>query len=131
MIEVEKDLKRVIANNLIFLMDMYQVSRKDLCEETNIKYTTFSDWVAGRTYPRIESLVIMADYFQLEVKDFFSDMRSDEAMKKRILAYARRFNMKKYEETYPRGFFDLFGALQETDFIIPEDSDAEEIKLEL
>lgn len=33
---------------------------------------------------------------------------------------------KDYSYTYPEGFFDLFGAISDESFVIPEDLPAEE-----
>lgn len=35
---------------------------------------------------------------------------------------------KDYSDTYPEGFFELFGCLKDTDFETPEDLPAEEVE---
>ncbi len=115
-------LKQVIGNNISFLLSAHHISRKKLCEDLNIKYTTLSDWVNGKTYPRIDSLELVADYFSIDIKCFFDDIEHDETLKNRILAYAGRLSMEQdFSHLYPEGFFDLFGSLSDWDFVEPEE----------
>ena len=43
----------------------YQVSK-----ETGIARPTFSDWKAGRSEPKLEKLIKIADYFGVPIDDF-------------------------------------------------------------
>lgn len=38
-------------------------SRADVCRDLNLKYTTFTEWVTGRKYPRIDKLDALSKYF--------------------------------------------------------------------
>ena len=60
----EKIATRVIlAQNLDRLMKAQKKSRRDVCDDLGIKYMTLSDWLIARTYPRIDMLDKLADYF--------------------------------------------------------------------
>lgn len=89
--ENKKETIKIFAANLNEMMKLKCKSRKDVCDDLDIKYTTFCDWINGRTYPRVEAIELLADYFGISVGDFFieSDMESTYS-KDRYEAYARR-----------------------------------------
>ncbi len=82
-------MKQVLADNISELMRRDGKSRKDLCNDLNIKYTTLCDWVNAKTYPRVESLVSLANYFDIEMADFFVE-KSVSNMEGRLMAYAAK-----------------------------------------
>ena len=55
--------KTILAKNIRYLMEQKQKTRTELCEALGVKYTTLSDWVNGKTYPRIDKIERMAAYF--------------------------------------------------------------------
>ena len=61
--------KEVMANNIKRYMEQKQVSRIDICNALGVKYTTFCDWVNAKTYPRIDKIEMMANYFGIEKSD--------------------------------------------------------------
>lgn len=61
--------KEVLANNLKYYMDKHNVTRNDLVDDLNIAYMTISDWINGKTYPRIDKIELLAHYFQIEKSD--------------------------------------------------------------
>ncbi|MBF1152517.1 MAG: helix-turn-helix domain-containing protein [[Eubacterium] sulci] len=69
--------KDIMARNIQYYMDLTGKSRNDMCEALNIKYTTFTDWVKGNTYPRIDSIEKMANYFGIEKSDLIEEHPSD------------------------------------------------------
>lgn len=46
--------KEVFSKNLNYYMEKYGISRNELCNELGLKYMTLSDWINGKTYPRID-----------------------------------------------------------------------------
>ena len=38
-----------------------------------VKYTTFTDWVKGNSYPRIDKIEMMANYFGISKADLVED----------------------------------------------------------
>jgi len=61
--------KEIMAKNIQFYMDKYGKSRQDMCEALGVKYTTFTDWVKGNSYPRIDKIELMANYFGINKSD--------------------------------------------------------------
>ena len=61
--------KSVMADNLLRYMKAKQVTRHQLCEDLGFRYSTVSDWIHGRTYPRIDKIELMARYFGVTKAD--------------------------------------------------------------
>lgn len=130
--QTKVDTKQIIANNIEFLLQASAMTRQELCKATDIKYTTLCDWVSARTYPRLDALERVADYYSLEIGELFVDIKNDQALCSRVEQYARRLvKMKDYENTYPEDFFELFGCLSEDELDIPEDLPTEEVEWKL
>lgn len=55
--------KAIMAENIQRLMNNRGIDRNKICADLGFKYTTFTDWVKGKTYPRIDKIELMADYF--------------------------------------------------------------------
>lgn len=55
--------RAIMAENIQRLMAQRGKTRTEVCEDLGIKYTTFTDWVNGKTYPRIDKIELMAKYF--------------------------------------------------------------------
>ena len=65
--------KKIMANNIQYYMDMYQKTRQDMCDALGVKYTTFTDWVKGNSYPRIDKIELMANYFGISKADLVEE----------------------------------------------------------
>ena len=119
--------RELIAKNILHLLSISGLSRKEFASKIDVPYTTLCDWVGAKSYPRIEALEKIASCFDLQVGDFFIEIEHNTSVEGRLLEYVRRMSMNKdYTYTYPEGFFDLFGAITDDSFVIPEDLPAEE-----
>lgn len=65
--------KEIMAKNIQYYMNLNKKSRNDICEALGIKYTTFTDWVNGNSYPRIDKIELMANYFGIKKSDLVED----------------------------------------------------------
>lgn len=65
--------KETLAHNLKRLMEESGKSRTDICKALNIKYTTLTDWLNAKTYPRIDALQLLANYFQVSKADLVEE----------------------------------------------------------
>ena len=65
--------KEIMAKNIQYYMDNYGKTRQDMCEALGVKYTTFTDWVKGNSYPRIDKIELMANYFGISKADLVED----------------------------------------------------------
>lgn len=65
--------KMIMAENIQRYMDQRGITRQQLCDALDIKYTTLRDWLKGITYPRIGKVEAMANYFGCEKSDLIED----------------------------------------------------------
>lgn len=99
----QKGPKEIIAANLALLMQIYHKSRKEVCADLNISYTTFCDWVHARTYPRIEALEQLGYYFRIETRDFLVEIERNNHLMNRLSAYAKALGVRGAGEEDVRG----------------------------
>lgn len=59
------DNKKVMARNIKKYMDQQGVNATEICNALGFKQNTFSDWVNAKTYPRIDAIEKMANYFEI------------------------------------------------------------------
>ena len=67
--------KEIMAKNIKYYMDKHGKSRQDMCDALGVKYTTFTDWVKGNAYPRIDKIELMSNYFGISKSDLVEDKR--------------------------------------------------------
>lgn len=65
--------KEIMANNIRYYLEESGKTRTEICKDLGISYSTFSDWINGNTYPRIDKIEIMANYFGIEKADLVED----------------------------------------------------------
>ncbi len=63
------DNKNIFAENLNHYMKLNGKSRRDVCEALGFSYYTFTDWVKGKKYPRMDKVEMLADYFGILKSD--------------------------------------------------------------
>lgn len=61
--------KEIFAKNLKYYMDFEKKDRNKICNDLHIPYTTFTDWVNGVAYPRIDKIELLANYFGIKKSD--------------------------------------------------------------
>lgn len=71
--------KQTMAKNLKKYMEINHKDRNDICNDLGFKYTTFADWINGKTYPRIDKIELMADYFGISKADLVEDKTDDDS----------------------------------------------------
>lgn len=98
---INNESKKIMAENIERLMDKKGVSNQQLCDDLNIKYTTFLDWKKGVTYPRIGKVEMLADYFGVKKSDLIEERITEDDIEEanavaRISRYA--MNNERYKE---------------------------------
>ena len=73
---MEKTNKQILSENLSFYMEQKGIDRYDLCEALGFKYSTVSEWLSARKYPRIDKIEILANYFEIDKSDLIEDKRT-------------------------------------------------------
>ena len=73
-------------------MELNDVSATDICRTLHIKQNTFSDWINAKTYPRIDKIEMLANYFHISKADLVEEqptvIMGSDAMTNRVLKYA-------------------------------------------
>jgi len=65
--------KKTMANNINYYMKKRGVSRTQLSNTLNVAYTTLTDWLNAKTYPRIDKIELLANYFGIEKSDLVEE----------------------------------------------------------
>ena len=71
------DNKNIFAENLNYYMKVNGKSRRDICDALGFSYYTFTDWVKGKKYPRMDKVEMLADYFGILKSDLI-EKRTEE-----------------------------------------------------
>ncbi|MFR1015258.1 LexA family protein [Veillonella sp.] len=61
--------KEIMASNIKYYMERHGIDRNKVCADLGFKYTTFTDWINAKTYPRIDKIEMMANYFGISKSD--------------------------------------------------------------
>lgn len=77
--------KQIMARNIQWYMDQRGITRQQLCDALDIKYTTLRDWLKGITYPRIGKVEAMANYFGCEKSDLIEDKDNQPPISGRLI----------------------------------------------
>lgn len=62
----EENSKIIFAHNLQYYMSKQGIDRNELCENLGFKYSTVSEWLQGKKYPRIDKIETLANYFGIK-----------------------------------------------------------------
>lgn len=57
--------KEIFATNLKRMIARSGKSQKDICSDLSLRESSFSDWVNAKTYPRIDKIQLLAEYFKV------------------------------------------------------------------
>lgn len=68
--------KKVISRNIARLISKTGKSRKEICAEMNIGYSTFSEWANGRSYPRPDKIEMLAKYFSVSKAEIIEEQKA-------------------------------------------------------
>lgn len=67
--------KEIMAQNIRYYLKRYGKTQKEICKDLGFKEMTFSDWVNAKTYPRIDKIEKMANYFHIQKADLVEEKR--------------------------------------------------------
>lgn len=71
--------KQIMAKNIRYYMDKHSITQTEICNTLGIKMPTFSDWVNAKTYPRIDKIELMANYFGISKSDLVEERSNLES----------------------------------------------------
>lgn len=82
--------KRIMGDNIQYYMDVFQIERKDFAKVIGVPYTTLTDWINAKTYPRIDKIQKMAEYFGIEKRDLVEERIVQNVTESQLLAAFRK-----------------------------------------
>lgn len=96
--------KEVMAKNIQYYMDRQGIDRRKLSADLSISYTTLTDWLKAKTYPRIDKIEMLSNYFSISKADLVEERhpattitqisdttaKLEEPRQKNVLSYAER-----------------------------------------
>ena len=107
--------KQVMAENLRFYLNMKNITQAELCTTLNIKPNTFSDWINAKTYPRIDKIELLANFFEVKKSDLIEkdytpdlDIRRIIYIRSKMNEYEKAKMMKILEVSFDEYFSDLY-----------------------
>lgn len=74
--------KEVFSKNLKYYMNLYNVDRNKLCQSLGFKYTTLTDWINGKKYPRIDKIEMLSNYFGIQKSDLIEKWSNNKSKNK-------------------------------------------------
>lgn len=86
--------KTIMSQNLNYYMKLNNKSRQEVCRDLGFKYTTFCDWVNGKTYPRIDKIEMLANYFHVTKSDLVEDKSKNSELDDYLEELRNRPEMK-------------------------------------
>lgn len=91
--------KEIMAKNIRRLMEEHHKDRRDICKDLGVKYTTFTDWYNGKTYPRIDKIEMLANYFGVSKSELVEQASTTYTLPKIIQHYNKLNDIGKNEAT--------------------------------
>lgn len=61
--------KRIMGDNILYYMQLENIERRDFAKAIGVPYSSLTDWINGNTYPRIDKIQKMADFFGIDKSD--------------------------------------------------------------
>lgn len=68
--------REIMAANIKYFMEQKKVNSMEVCRALGFKQNTFSDWINAKTYPRIDKIEKMANYFGITKSDLVEERPS-------------------------------------------------------
>lgn len=65
--------KEIFSKNLRYYIERSGKDRRELADIWGFPYSTVTEWINGRKYPRIDRIEIMADYFGILKSDLIEE----------------------------------------------------------
>lgn len=73
--------KEILSKNLKYYIEKSGKDRRELSKIWGFPYSTLTEWINGKKYPRIDRIEIMADYFGILKSDLIEDKAAEEKEK--------------------------------------------------
>lgn len=74
----EKKLRNIFVDNLHYYMNIKNKSQADISRALDIPMSTVSNWYNGASYPRVDKMGILADYFNISMTCLTDERKDDD-----------------------------------------------------
>lgn len=99
---------QVFVNNLKYYMKEKGVTQKEIAEILGMSQGAISDWMGLRSYPRMDKLQKLSEFFEIEK----SDLVEDKSVKSKYFLYKEVSALEKKLRESPEAV-ELFIAIEE------------------
>jgi predicted transcriptional regulator len=69
--------QRIMGDNIQRHLDEIGMDRKEFAKRMNFPYSSVTDWINGKSYPRIDKIEAMANFFGCDKADLVENMRAN------------------------------------------------------
>lgn len=69
--------REIFSKNLQYYMNLYNKTRIQVAKDIGVSYTTFTSWIKGTNYPRIDKVELLANYFRVNKADLIENKYSE------------------------------------------------------
>lgn len=87
--------KEVLSKNLKKYMNKSGKDRTTVAEDLGFPYSTLTDWINGKKYPRINNIEKLADYFEVSKSDLIEDFEEIKKDNDRLSTLIVKLRMNK------------------------------------
>lgn len=92
--EIQKEINKIFSKNLTYWLQKREKTQADLYKKMNVSSATASDWCNEKKIPRVDKLVIIAKWLNIELSDLLENkgykdvtFRVSELEKQIIVSY--------------------------------------------
>lgn len=90
----------ILAKNLQHYIDRSGKDRRELAAIWGFPYSTLTEWINGRKYPRIDKIEIMANYFGILKSDLIEEKGIDNSPVEMAERHAAMLNDEDLNEIF-------------------------------
>ena len=97
--------RRIMGNNIQRYLDKMGLDRKEFARRLDFPYSSVTDWINGKSYPRIDKIEAMANFFGVEKADLVEDEKSSFGIRseeRELLAAFAKLNADGKQEAIRR-----------------------------
>lgn len=89
--------KEIMSQNIKYYLQKSGKTRNDLVADLNLKYMTVSDWINGKTYPRIDKIEMLANYFGVMKSDLVEEHSITQNIVDKIVDTVKKLEPEPYQ----------------------------------
>ena len=82
--------KQTMSKNLKYYVERTNKMQKEVAEDLGVAASTFTEWIKGNKYPRIDKIQKMAEYFGIEKRDLVEERIVQNVTESQLLTAFRK-----------------------------------------